>query len=102
MVAAATNTAYAGPWGISYTANLTPDPETGLGKWTLRNFVDTIRSGRHLGRGREVLPPMPVQVYRNWTDADFEAVYTYLRTVPPIRNAVPEPQPPAPVTTAAK
>jgi mono/diheme cytochrome c family protein len=91
MVGAATNTAYAGPWGISFTANLTPDPETGLGKWTLRNFVDTIRSGRHLGRGREVLPPMPVQVYRNWTDADFEAVYSYLRTVPPIKNAVPEP-----------
>ena len=91
MVGAVTNTAYAGPWGISFTANLTPDPETGLGKWTLRNFVDTIRSGRHLGRGREVLPPMPVQVYRNWTDADFEAVYSYLRTIPPIKNAVPEP-----------
>ena len=102
MVAAGTNTAYAGPWGVSYTANLTPDPETGLGKWTLRNFVDTIRSGRHLGRGREVLPPMPVQVYRNWTDADFEAVYAYLRTIPPIRNAVPEPTPPAPVANAAK
>jgi hypothetical protein len=95
MAAAATNTAWAGPWGVSFTANLTPDPETGLGKWTLRNFINTIRNGRHLGRGREVLPPMPVQVYRNWTDADFEAVYLYLRTVPPIRNAVPEPLPPA-------
>jgi hypothetical protein len=95
MVAAATNTAYAGPWGISYTANLTPDAETGIGKWTLRNFVDTIRSSRHLGRGRDVLPPMPVQVYRNWTDADFEAVYSYLRTVPAIKNQVPEPVAPA-------
>jgi hypothetical protein len=94
MIGAATNTAYAGPWGVSYTANLTPDAETGIGKWTLRNFMDTIRSGRHLGRGREVLPPMPVQVYKNWTDGDFEAVYAYLRTVPPIRNAVPEPMPP--------
>ena len=96
MIGAATNTAYAGPWGISYTANLTPDAETGIGKWTLRNFMDTIRSGRHLGRGREVLPPMPVQVYKNWTDGDFEAVFAYLRTVPPIKNAVPEPTPPAP------
>jgi hypothetical protein len=95
MTAAATNTAWAGPWGISYTANLTPDPETGLGKWTLRNFVETIRTGRHMGRGREVLPPMPVQVYRNWTDADFEAVFSYLQTVPAIRNRVPEPLPPA-------
>lgn len=95
MTAAATNTAWAGPWGISYTANLTPDPETGLGKWTLRNFVETIRTGRHMGRGREVLPPMPVQVYRNWTDADFEAVFSYLRSVPAIKNRVPEPLPPA-------
>ena len=94
MAAAATNTAYAGPWGISFTANLTPDAETGLGKWTLRNFTETIRTGRHMGRGRPVLPPMPVQVYRNWTDADFDAVYSYLRTVPAINNRVPEPLPP--------
>jgi mono/diheme cytochrome c family protein len=91
MTAAATNTAWAGPWGISFTANLTPDPETGLGKWTLRNFVETIRTGRHMGRGRPVLPPMPVMVYRNWTDADFEAVFSYLQTVPAIKNRVPEP-----------
>jgi hypothetical protein len=95
MTAAATNTAWAGPWGISYTANLTPDRETGLGKWTLRNFKETIRTGRHMGRGREVLPPMPVMVYRNWTDADFEAVYTYLQSVPAISNRVPEPVAPA-------
>ncbi|MFZ5663430.1 MAG: c-type cytochrome [Pseudomonadota bacterium] len=91
----ATNTAWAGPWGVSYTANLTPDPDTGLGKWTVRNFIDTIRSGRHLGRGRPILPPMPIQMYRHMTDQDLEAIYTYLRTLPPIRNAVPEPQPPA-------
>lgn len=100
MAAAATNTAWAGPWGVSYTANLTPDPETGLGKWTLRNFTETIRTGRHMGRGREVLPPMPVMVYRNWTDADFDAVFTYLQSIPAIRNRVPEPLPPvAPVAT---
>jgi hypothetical protein len=101
MTAAATNTAWAGPWGISFTANLTPDPETGLGKWTLRNFVETIRTGRHMGRGRPVLPPMPVQVYRNWTDADFEAVFAYLQSVPAVKNRVPEPLPPtAPVASA--
>src|SRR5262249_29386961 len=44
VTVAATNTAWNGPWGTSYTANLTPDPETGLGKWTLRNFVDTLRT----------------------------------------------------------
>jgi hypothetical protein len=100
MAAAATNTAWAGPWGVSYTANLTPDPETGLGKWTLRNFTETIRTGRHMGRGREVLPPMPVMVYRNWTDGDFDAVFAYLQSIPAIRNRVPEPLPPvAPVAS---
>lgn len=90
------NTAWSGPWGVSFTANLTPDPETGLGKWSYRNFRDTIRSGRHLGRGREVLPPMPVAMYRHMTDADLEAVFAYLQSIPAIRNRVPEPLPPAP------
>lgn len=90
-----TNTAWSGPWGVSFTANLTPDEETGLGKWTLRNFVETIRTGRHLGRGRPVLPPMPIAMYKQMTDADLEAVFTYLKSIPPIRNRVPVPLPPA-------
>lgn len=92
---AATNTAYAGPWGVSFTANLTPDAETGLGKWSARNFRETIRTGRHMGRGREILPPMPIMVYRNFTDADLEAIFAYLQTLPPVKNRVPEPLPPA-------
>jgi len=95
IVAAGTNTAWSGPWGVSFTANLTPDRETGLGKWTFENFRDTIRSGRHLGRGRYVLPPMPIPVYRNFTDADLEAVFAFLQSIPPIRNRVPQPLPPA-------
>lgn len=95
MVAARTNTAYSGPWGVSFTANLTPDVETGLGRWTLRNFVDTIRSGRHMGRGRQILPPMPYPVYRNMTDEDLAAVFSYLQSLAPISNRVPEPLPPA-------
>jgi hypothetical protein len=95
MIGAGTNTAWAGPWGVSFTANLTPDPETGLGKWTLKNFKDTIRTGRHMGRGREILPPMPIPMYKNFNDADFEAIYAFLRSIPPVRNRVPEPLPPA-------
>jgi mono/diheme cytochrome c family protein len=94
MTTAATNTAWAGPWGVSFTANLTPHA-TGLGKWTERNFIETIRTGKHMGRGREVLPPMPIAVYRNLNDADLKAVYAYLRTLPPIDNKVPDPLPPA-------
>jgi hypothetical protein len=71
IVSAATNTAHAGPWGVSFTANLTPDADTGLGRWTREGLqVSTIRSGRHMGKGRPVLPPMPIPVYRNFTDAD--------------------------------
>lgn len=93
--AADTFTAWSGPWGISFTANLTPDRETGLGKWTLRNFVDTIRTGRHLGRGREILPPMPIPMYQHFTDEDLDAIFTYLRSIPPIKNRVPAPIAPA-------
>lgn len=94
MTAIGTNTAWSGPWGVSFTANLTPDPETGLGKWTLRNFVDTIRTGRHMGRGRPILPPMPIPAYKHFTDDDFKAIYSYLRTIPVVQNRVPEPLPP--------
>jgi mono/diheme cytochrome c family protein len=101
MSAAHTNTAWSGAWGVSFTANLTPDPETGTGKWTVRNFKDTIRSGRHLGRGRALLPPMPIPMYRHMTDADLEAIFAYLQSVPAIHNKVPEPLPPAAVNGAA-
>ena len=91
VAAAATNTAWSGPWGISYTANLTPDPETGLGKWTEQNFKDTIKTGRHLGRGRAILPPMPIPAYSNFADEDLSAIFAYLRTIPPVKNKVPAP-----------
>ncbi|HEY5759494.1 MAG TPA: hypothetical protein VIU34_26915 [Steroidobacter sp.] len=99
---AATNTAWSGPWGVSFTANLTPDQETGLGRWTLRNFKDTIRSGRHLGRGRPILPPMPIPMYKQMTDSDIEAIFAYLQSIPAISNRVPQPlPPPVPVAAAA-
>jgi len=90
----ATTTAWSGPWGVSFTANLTPNSETGLGRWTFRNFKDTIRTGRHMGRGRAILPPMPIPMYKHMTDRDLEAVFSYLRTIPAIKNRVPEPLPP--------
>ena len=91
---AATNTAYAGPWGVSFTANLTSDAETGLGKWSRQNFIETIRNGRHMGAGRPLLPPMPSPVYANMTDEDLGAIYAYLQTVPALRNKVPAAVPP--------
>jgi mono/diheme cytochrome c family protein len=93
--ASPTNTAFSGPWGVSFTANLTPDRETGLGKWTQATFTQTIRTGRHMGRGRKILPPMPIPMYKNFTDADLAAIFTYLQSIPPVKNRVPEPLPAA-------
>jgi hypothetical protein len=86
-----TNTAFVGPWGVSFTANLTPDRETGLGKWNEETFIKTIRTGRHEGQGRPILPPMPYPMYRQATDEDLSAVFAFLQSIPPIRNRVPQP-----------
>ncbi|MEX2272409.1 MAG: c-type cytochrome [Vicinamibacterales bacterium] len=87
-----TFTAYAGPWGISYTQNLTPDLETGIaGTYTEEQFIMTIREGKKQGRGRAILPPMPWPVIRNLTDDDLKSIYAYLKTVKPVKNRVPDP-----------
>lgn len=94
-----TGTAISGPWGVSFTANLTPDQNTGLGIWTEEMFIKAIRTGRHMGASREILPPMPWFNYARMSDADLKAVYAYLRSVPPVHNRVPDPLPPASVAT---
>ena len=96
---AATNTAYAGPWGISYAANLTTDVKTGIGAWAPDDFFKAMRTGKHLGVGRRILPPMPARAIGNLTDGDLRAVFAYLVAQPAIANLVPEPVPP---TTAAR
>jgi hypothetical protein len=88
-------TAWSGPWGVSYAANLTPDAETGLGGWTEPIFVSAIRTGKHMGSGRPILPPMPWEVFAKLTDDDLKALFAYLRSVPPVKNRVPQPAPPA-------
>lgn len=100
-VTATTMTAVSGPWGVSFARNLTPDKETGLGAWTEENFIATLRNGRHLGQGRPLLPPMPWFNYGKATDADLKAIFAYLRSIPPVKNRVPEPRPPVPATVPA-
>jgi hypothetical protein len=86
--------AWAGPWGVSFAMNLTPDKETGLGSWTQEMFVNSLRTGKHQGTGRPILPPMPWMWYRYMTDDDLKAVFAYLQSLPPIKNPVPDPIPP--------
>ncbi len=87
-------TAWAGPWGVSFTANLTPDEATGLGNWTADMFIKTMRTGKHLGAGRGILPPMPWFSLNALTDDDLKAVFAYLQSIKPISNQVPQPIPP--------
>lgn len=94
MGAAATNTAFYGPWGISYAVNLTPDRETGLGNWKVEEFVKAIKTGKHAGAGRPIMPPMPIEAYRNLSEADLRRVFDYLMAQPAVKNRVPDYQPP--------
>lgn len=100
---AGTLTAWSGPWGVTFTQNLTPDPETGLGNWTEEEFLAALQTGRHQGRGRQILPPMPWQQYSTLPEEDLKAIWAFLRSLPPIKNKVPDPLPPAapPVPAAA-
>lgn len=90
----ATNTAWAGPWGVSFTANLTPDETTGIGSWSEDIFIATLRTGKHWGQSRPILPPMPWFNYGKMSDEDLKSVFAYLRSIPPVHNQVPAPIPP--------
>ncbi len=87
-------TAWVGPWGVSFAANLTPDRETGLGNWTPEMFVAAMRTGKNRGTGRAILPPMPWVMYKDMADADLRAIFAYLQSLPAIKNLVPAPLPP--------
>lgn len=88
---AATNTAFAGPWGVSFAANLTPDRETGLGNWTEDMFIATMKTGRHEGKGRPLLPPMPYFIVGALNDQDIRDLFAYLQSLEPVPNRVPAP-----------
>jgi hypothetical protein len=86
-------TAWSGPWGVSFPINLTPDTNTGLrsGVWTEELFIKALRTGKHMGTSRDILPPMPWNFYGQMSDEDLKAIWAYLGTIPPIVNHVPDP-----------
>ena len=88
-------TSWVGPWGVSYTANLTPD-STGTLSWTEEQFMYAIRNGIYKGLpgGRPMLPPMPWSEYKNMTDGELKAIFAFLKSIKPISNVVPPPKPP--------
>ena len=89
-------TAFVGPWGISYAANLTSDSATGIGAWSESTFIQALRTRKHMGmeNGRPIMPPMPVEYIGQMNDDDLKAIYAYLKSLPPVSNKVPAPVPP--------
>jgi hypothetical protein len=85
-------TAWAGPWGVSYAANLTSDISSGL--FSEQSFIAAMRTGKKSGIGRDILPPMPWQPLSEASEDDLKAIYAYLCSVPAVHNSVPEPKPP--------
>jgi hypothetical protein len=84
------------PFGVVYAANLTPDVETGIGGWKRADFVKAMQTGRHMGQGRAILPPMPWSNLTAAAPKDLEAMFAYLQSLPPVKNRVPDNQvPPA-------
>lgn len=84
-----------GPWGVSFSANLTPDV-TGIGSWSEAQFINTLRKGKSKGldNGRPLLPPMPWQAFGKLSDDDLAAIYAFLQSIKPVNNVVPLPIPP--------
>jgi hypothetical protein len=81
-----------GPWGISFSANITSD-STGIGAWTEQQFFRAIREGKYKGleNSRPLLPPMPWPGIAKASDDDLKAIFTYLKSTKPVKNVVPQP-----------
>ena len=86
-------TAWGGPWGISYSANLTPDKQTGIGNLSEENFMSVIKLGIHSSLSRKMLPPMPWNEVSRLGDDELRAIFVYLKSLKPIKNKVPESKP---------
>ncbi|WP_028980363.1 c-type cytochrome [Sporocytophaga myxococcoides] len=87
-------TASAGPWGVSYAANITSDP-TGIGEWTQEQFNRAMKQGKYKGieKARTLQPPMPWPSFAVLRDEDLKAIFTFLKSTKPIRNVPPDSKP---------
>lgn len=72
----------------AYAPNITPDPETGIGRWSEAQIATAIREGRRPD-GSLIGPPMPIGFYRGISDSDLAAIVAYVRSVPAVSNRVP-------------
>ena len=81
MLVSTSGTAFAGPWGVTFGRNLTPDKTTGIGGWNEEAFINVLREGT-------LKPPMPLS-YGQLADSDLKAIFAYLASLKPVKNLVP-------------
>ena len=94
-------TSMIGPWGQSYSGNISSD-STGIGMWAEAQFKKVLREGKYKGldNTRPILPPMPWDAYKNLTDEEISKIFAFLKSTKPVKNVVPTakinpPPPPA-------
>ncbi|MGE3832643.1 MAG: cytochrome c [Parvibaculaceae bacterium] len=75
------------PGSTVLSANITPNPETGIGKWSDADIINAIRNGKRPD-GSLIGPPMPFHFYRQMSDDDVKAIVAYLRQAKPVTNKV--------------
>ncbi len=74
------------PFGTFYTPNITPDPESGIGKWSQQDFMQALRAG--VGRNHaQLYPAFPYTSYTRMTDEDLHALWVYLQSRPAVKQA---------------
>jgi mono/diheme cytochrome c family protein len=88
------------PFGVIYSANITPDPNTGIGAWSEQQFERALREGI-AADGTHLYPAFPYTAYTKVTDQDIHAIYAYLRTLKPVNYVPPENKMPFPFSIRA-
>ena len=80
----------AGPWGTSYSSNISGDA-SGMGTWTEEQFIKALREGKLKGKDdtRMIMPPMPWQNFAKLSDHDLKSIYAFLKASQPVKNLVP-------------
>jgi nicotinate dehydrogenase subunit B len=76
------------PFGTIYSTNITPDIESGIGAWSYPAFERAMREGIHRD-GRHLYPAFPYTHFARVTDADLQALYSYLMAQSPVRSDIP-------------
>ena len=101
LIVTQTFTAWTGPWGTTYAANLTSD-STGIGGWKEEQFIKALHEKKWMGldNTRPLMPPMSLMPATEMHDDELKAIFAYLKTTPPVKNVIPEatlapPPPPA-------